>query len=93
MELDDLRRQWQQPETTPPPVSPAQLESLLVHHSISLIEKKRRNAWVEAVLNKLAAVTLPFYIAIPVTKWVARREHGIYGLGGTRGPAQTQEVG
>ena len=63
MELDDLRRQWQQPETTPPSVSPAQLERLLAHHSTSLIEKMRRNAWVEAVLNALVAVTLPFYIA------------------------------
>ena len=63
MELDDLRRQWQQPETTPPPVSPAQLESLLAHRSTSLTEKMRRNAWVEAVLNVLVAVMLPFYIA------------------------------
>ena len=63
MELDDLRRQWQQPETTSQSVSPAQLESLLAHRSISLIEKMRRNAWVEAVFNALVAVTLPFYIA------------------------------
>ena len=63
MELDDLRRQWQQPETAQLPVSPAQLESLLAHRSTGLIEKMRRNAWVEAVLNALLAVMLPFYLA------------------------------
>ncbi len=63
MELDDPRRQWQQPETMPPPVNPAQFESLLAYRSTSLIEKMRRNAWVEAVLNALVAVMLPFYIA------------------------------
>ena len=63
MELDDPRRQWQQPETMPPSVSPAQFESLLAHRPTSLIEKMRRNAWVEAVPNALVAVMLPFYIA------------------------------
>jgi hypothetical protein len=74
MELDDLRRQWQQPETASPPVSPAQLESLLKQRSTGLIEKMRRNAWFETVFTALVALALPFYIGASSSAF-----HRMYG--------------
>lgn len=62
MELDDLRRQWQQPDPAAlPPVSPAHLEGLLLRNSGSLVEKMRRNTWSEALLTLLIVVGIPFY--------------------------------
>ena len=52
MELDDLRRQWQQPEpAAPPALSGAALSSLLKGRTASLVEKMRRNAWLEIGLS------------------------------------------
>lgn len=49
MELDDLRRQWQQPNLaeTPPALDNAALTRLLARGSGSPIAKMRRNAWLE----------------------------------------------
>ena len=49
MELDDLRRQWQQPEPAAPPLAPAALNHLLAQRSGGnlVIETMRRNAWLE----------------------------------------------
>jgi hypothetical protein len=61
LELDDLRRQWQQPETTLPPVSPAELGGILSHHTGGLVEKMRRNTWYEVVFTLLIVAVVPFY--------------------------------
>ena len=55
MELDDLRRQWQQ---APPPsgTPPAQLAGLLGRASTSLIDRMRRNAWAEIIATPLIAL-------------------------------------
>ncbi|MCC2547883.1 hypothetical protein LJY25_15645 [Hymenobacter sp. BT175] len=60
MELDDLRRQWQQPAATPPPLSPGQLDGLLSRRSGGLVEKMRTNARLETGLTVLLAVGMPF---------------------------------
>ncbi|MCC3155086.1 hypothetical protein Q3A66_18325 [Hymenobacter sp. BT770] len=45
MELDDLRRKWQQPDPAhSPTVSPAQWDGLLAQESDNLVEKMRRSA-------------------------------------------------
>ena len=62
MELDDLRRQWQQPETTPLPESPAELGEMLAHNSSGLVDKMRRNTWYEAIFTVLMAAAVPFYL-------------------------------
>ena len=53
MELDDLRRHWQQPQpvTEPAALSPANLHELLTRQSGSIIEQLRRNARVERNIN------------------------------------------
>lgn len=61
MELDDLRRQWQQPEPTLPPVSPAELRGLLTRKTGGLVEKMRRNTWYEAALTLLITAAVPFH--------------------------------
>jgi len=61
MELDDLRYQWQQqPATTPPPVSPAELGGMLAHNAGGLVEKMRRNTWYEVGLMVLIVAAVPF---------------------------------
>ena len=59
MELDDLRRQWQQPENTPPLVSPAELGGMLMHNAGGLVEKMRRNTWFEILASILLALAAP----------------------------------
>lgn len=61
MELDDLRRQWQQPEATPPPMNPAELGALLTHNAGGMVEKMRRNTWYEAIFTLLMVAGVPFY--------------------------------
>ena len=52
MELDDLRRQWRQPEpASPPALTSQQLTSLLKGRTLGLVEKMRRNAWLETGAN------------------------------------------
>ena len=50
MELDDLRRQWQQ-APAPPPVPPAELQRLLEQQSGSIVVTLRRNARLELSIN------------------------------------------
>lgn len=62
MELDDLRRQWQQPAPADtPPISPSEIGGLLAGTSDNLIGKMRRNTWYEAALTILIIVAVPFY--------------------------------
>lgn len=62
LELDDLRRQWQQPAPADTsPVSPAELGSMLKQSAGGLVEKMRRNTWYEAALTLLIVVAVPFY--------------------------------
>jgi hypothetical protein len=64
MELDDLRRQWQQPQpvTDPAALNPAELRELLARQSGSVITQLRRNARVEMNIN---------YALLPVSLLVA----------------------
>ncbi len=62
MELDDLRRQWQQPEPAAPPLSQADLSQLLGRRSDGLVEKMRRNARLETAFVALVAVVMPLII-------------------------------
>ncbi|MGI4862308.1 MAG: hypothetical protein ACRYFZ_00180 [Janthinobacterium lividum] len=50
MELDDLRRQWQQAPAVPQ-VPPAELRRLLSQQSTSLIAKMRRSVWAEIIVS------------------------------------------
>ena len=81
MELDDLRRQWRQPEpaSTPAPLSTNELRQLLAQQSNSIVAKLRRNAQVEMAINY---ALLPFSLAVawlaPVL-WV-RLWGGLLGL-------------
>ena len=54
MELDDLRRQWQQAPAVPQ-VPPAELRLLLSQQSTSLILKMRRSVWGEIVASTVLA--------------------------------------
>lgn len=65
MELDDLRHQWQQPESAgAPAVSPAQLDSLLTHRSTGLVEKMRRNTWFEFFFSLGVVALALFYLIV-----------------------------
>ena len=54
MELDDLRRQWQQAPAVPQ-VPPAELRLLLSQQSTSLIAKMRRSVWGEIIASTVLA--------------------------------------
>ncbi|WP_210518094.1 hypothetical protein [Hymenobacter terricola] len=62
MELDDLRRQWQQPEPAAPPMNQAALSRLLAQRSDGLVEKMRRNARLETAFVALTAIAMPLII-------------------------------
>ena len=66
MELDDLRRQWRQPEPVKAPaaLSTAELTQLLAQQSGSIVGKLRRNARLELGINY--ALLLP---ALAVAVW------------------------
>ena len=53
MELDELRRQWQQPgpADAPAPLDAASLTQLLAQQSNGIVEKLRRNARLELYIN------------------------------------------
>ena len=61
MELDDLRRQWQQPDNTPSPMSPAELGGMLTHNARGMVEKMRRNTWYEVWFTLLIVAAVPVY--------------------------------
>ena len=62
MELDDLRRQWQQPEPAAS-VTSLQLDTLFKGRTLGLVEKMLRNAWLEAGFNLLVGLVL--LLALP----------------------------
>ncbi|MET4076716.1 hypothetical protein [Hymenobacter sp. UYCo722] len=63
MELDDLRRQWQQPEpVSPPAVDAVQLRGMLARVPTNLVAKLRRNTWVETVFTALVGVGALVYL-------------------------------
>lgn len=64
MELDDLRRQWQQPALAPSPLNQADLGRLLAQHPAGLVEKMRRNARLETAFVALVAVSTPFVVRL-----------------------------
>lgn len=51
MELDDLRRQWQQPADTPAPLDATALTQLLARQSDGIVERLRRSARLELSIN------------------------------------------
>ena len=76
MELDDLRRRWQQPDPAPSPLDPAVLNRLLAQRSDGLIEKMRRNARLEMAFSALMAVAAPVLLRFADTfllrvQWVS----------------------
>ena len=63
MELDDLRRQWQQPEAAGvPAVNTAQLDQLLAGRSEGLAEKMRRNTWYEIIVCIVVMMAAPLLL-------------------------------
>ena len=63
MELDELRRQWQQPDpASPSSVDAAQLRGLLARVPSDLVAKLWRNTWVETVLTALVGVGALVYL-------------------------------
>ena len=65
MELDDLRRQWQQPDLAGlPAVNPAQLDNLLAGHSEGLVEKMLRNTWFEIAVSLLLVLAAPVLVLL-----------------------------
>ena len=77
MELDDLRRQWQQPAAEmPTPLDAAALTRLLARQSEGIVEKLRRSARLELYLNfgvllgSLALVWLTQVFWMRVFGWV-----------------------
>ena len=63
MELDELRRQWQQPDRAGvPAVNAAQLSSLLKGHSDGVVEKMRRNTWLEIMVSVLLMLAAPLLL-------------------------------
>jgi hypothetical protein len=77
MELDDLRRQWQQPTADTASVSSAELNEMLAAKSDGLIEKMRRNTWLEALFTVAMVVGTLFYM------WAKRSDVIYLLLGGT----------
>lgn len=66
MELDDLRRQWQQSSGLPQPL--VEVAPLLTRRSTNLVEKMRRNALIESgltVITTLAILFTPLHTALP----------------------------
>jgi len=65
MELEDLRRQWQQPEkAASPAITSAELQALMRRQRGGLIEKMRRNTyWEASVASALVVPTLVIFLA------------------------------
>ena len=69
MELDDLRRQWQQAPAAAAPVLP-DIGLLLKQQSTSLIERMRRSVWMEILASALLTLLpLPFIQATAFLWW------------------------
>lgn len=68
MELDDLRRQWQQPEQADVP--PPQLAGLLDRSPGGLIDQMRHNTWYEIIAAPIIGL-LPLPLALETEyRWV-----------------------
>ena len=67
MELDDLRRQWQQPAPADaPPLNPAELDGLRTPRPGNLIEKMQRNARLEMAYTGLLGLATPVvFLKVP----------------------------
>ncbi|TDN35826.1 hypothetical protein E4631_05480 [Hymenobacter sp. UV11] len=67
MELDDLRRHWQQHEPVAPTgLTADSLIALLAHQRVGVVEKMRRNArWEMALMVALAVFTAGFLPYVP----------------------------
>ena len=67
MELDDLRRQWQQPEpVAPAPLTTTELAQLAARQSGTIMEQLRRNARWELGLNYgLGLAALVLVVGVP----------------------------
>ncbi|MVN79012.1 hypothetical protein GO988_21995 [Hymenobacter sp. HMF4947] len=72
MELDDLRRQWQQPQSapTPTPLTSAELTQLVARQSGSIVEQLRRNARIELAVNYSLLVASLALAALASVLWV-----------------------
>lgn len=78
MELDDLRRHWQRPETSPAALTAAQLRTLLARQRSGLVSKMRRNGrWELALAAGIAAVLL---VALPLARQTVFRLYGSFSL-------------
>ena len=65
MELDDLRRQWQQPEADVPPLLTARdLDAFAKSRAAGLVETMRRNAWLEMIVTVLLCVGVAVGLAL-----------------------------
>ncbi|TVT38286.1 hypothetical protein FNT36_18985 [Hymenobacter setariae] len=65
MELDDLRRQWQQPEPSAAALSATQLREMLARQRDNLADKMRRNArWEMALAVLMAGLMLGGFILL-----------------------------
>ncbi len=63
MEGPDLRALWQRaPREAAPPFDAHALNTLLAQRSRGILERMRRNAWIEVAINAFAVVALPFLI-------------------------------
>ncbi len=66
MELNDLRRQWQQPEPSAAALSAIQLRALLARQRDNLADKMRRNArWEMALAVLMAGLMLGGFVLLP----------------------------
>ncbi|GAB3637428.1 hypothetical protein GCM10027422_30180 [Hymenobacter arcticus] len=72
MELDDLRRQWQQPapDKAPVPLSAAELSQLVARQSGSIVEQLRRNARLEMGVNYALVVVSLGMCALAPALWL-----------------------
>jgi hypothetical protein len=72
MELDDLRRQWQQPQpvTDPAALSPAELREMLARQSGSIIAQLRRNARIEMNINYALLLSSLLMAGLASVLWV-----------------------
>ncbi|MCB2379747.1 hypothetical protein LGH70_19280 [Hymenobacter sp. BT635] len=65
MELDDLRRHWQQPEPQPTALPEPALQELLSRQSGSLVASMRRNARAELTFTVLVMLGLGYFLLQP----------------------------
>ncbi len=80
MQLEDLRRTWQQPPHEPPPApfDAEKLKALLQYRSTDLLGKLRRSAYFETAGNAVLAVAVPaVWLGLRPTEPIAQAYMGI----------------